>query len=141
MIRVTRDISISEDELCEDFVRASGPGGQKVNKVATAVQLRFDAANSSSLPGETRRRLLRIAGSRATAEGEIVIEARRHRSRERNREEALGRLVELIRLAAQKPKRRRRTRPTRASKERRIQNKKVRSKRKQLRKPPRRSDE
>lgn len=141
LIRVTRDISISEDELQEDFVRASGPGGQKVNKVASAVQLRFDAGNSPNLPDDVRRRLLRIAGSRATESGEIIVESQRHRSQERNREEARRRLFELIRRAAQKPKRRRRTRPTRASRERRIQDKKAQSKRKQLRKRPRRGEE
>jgi len=137
MIQVTRNIVLSEDELQVNFVRASGPGGQNVNKVATAVQLRFDAAGSPSLSSEVRERLLRLAGNRATEDGEIIIDARRHRTQERNRQDAVDRLVELIRRAAVRPKKRRATRPTRASRERRLDQKRKRSavKRTRSRKP------
>ncbi|MCB1151724.1 aminoacyl-tRNA hydrolase [bacterium] len=127
MIEVTRTIRLSEDELQVSFVRASGPGGQNVNKVATAVQLRFDAAGSPSLSAEVRERLLRLAGKRATDDGEIIIDARRYRTQERNRQDAVERLVELIRRAAVRPKARRATKPTRASKERRLDQKRQRS--------------
>lgn len=133
MLRVTPHIFLDESELHEEFVRSAGPGGQNVNKVSTAVQLRFDAANSPNLPDDVRRRLLRMAGDRATAQGEIVIEARRRRTRERNRADAQERLFDLIRRAAKKPKRRVPTRPTRASRERRLEEKRMRSKVKQLR--------
>jgi len=126
MIGVTDRISLRDDEIELDFVRASGPGGQNVNKVATAVQLRFDAAGSPSLPEDVRRRLLRLAGRRATDDGVIVIDARRHRTQERNRQDAIDRLVDLIFRAAQTPKPRRRTRPTRASRRRRVDDKKRR---------------
>lgn len=126
MIQITDQIALDEAELEERFVRASGPGGQHVNKVATAVQLRFDAGRSSSLPERVRSRLLRLAGSRATASGIIVITADRFRSQSRNRADALARLVELIRKAAQPVKPRRATVPTRASRERRLEEKKRR---------------
>ncbi len=128
MIKVTEDIHIDEGELTEKFIRSSGPGGQNVNKLATAVQLRFNAAGSTSLPAPVRARLLALAGSRATTEGEIVIEADRFRTREANRADALDRLLDLIRRAIHKPKPRRKTRPTKASKERRLKSKKSRSK-------------
>jgi len=126
MIRITPAIAIREDEIAESFLRASGPGGQNVNKVETAVQLRFDVANSPSLTADVKRRLERLAGSRLTREGVVVITAQRHRTRERNRADALERLIALIRRAAVPPKPRRPTRPTLASKRRRLEQKKRR---------------
>ena len=126
MIRITDQIALDDSEIEERFVRASGPGGQNVNKVATAVQLRFDAAGSPSLPERVRARLLKLAGSRATLSGVVIITAERFRTQSRNRADALARLVELVRKAAQPVKARRATRPTRASRERRIQEKKRR---------------
>jgi ribosome-associated protein len=123
MIHVTRTITIDESEIQEYFVRASGPGGQNVNKVATTVQLRFDVANSRSLPEEVRTRLISLAGNRITEDGILIIDARRFRTQGRNREDATGRLVELIRNAAQRPIIRRKTRPTLASKIRRLESK------------------
>lgn len=134
MLRITQDLSIRETELKLDFVRSSGPGGQNVNKVATAVQLRFDALRSPSLPEEVRRRLLRIAGKRVSKEGVLVIDARRFRTQERNRQDAVERLVEWIRRAAEEPKKRIRTRPTLRSKEHRLEGKRQRGEIKRLRK-------
>lgn len=124
MIVVNRQIRIDEDELVLEFVRSSGPGGQNVNKVATAVQLRFDVAGSPSLPEDVRKRLLALGGSRVTTEGVLVLDARRFRTQERNREDAIQRLVELVRKAAVRPKKRRATKPTRASREARLASKK-----------------
>ncbi len=126
MIPVTDAIALRDDELVFDFVRASGPGGQNVNKVSTAVQMRFDAAGSPSLPNEVRERLIRLAGNRATLDGVIIIDARRFRTQERNRQDAIDRLVALIVKATHRPKPRRRTRPTASSRRRRIDDKKRR---------------
>ncbi|MDP7636963.1 MAG: alternative ribosome rescue aminoacyl-tRNA hydrolase ArfB [Phycisphaerae bacterium] len=132
MIRITRDISIDENNVREEFTRDSGPGGQNVNKVATAVQLRFDV-NASHLPHDVRGRLARLAGRRMTEDGVLIIDARRYRRQNRNRQDAMARLVELIRKAAKKPKRRRKTTPTLASKERRLDTKHHRGRTKSLR--------
>ena len=127
MLQITPTLAIDESELEERFVRASGPGGQNVNKVATAVQLRFDVERSPSLPDEIRTRLHAIAGSRMTSEGVLVIDARTHRTQAENREEARQRLIDLLRQASIRPKRRRKTRPSKASKERRLTSKKSRA--------------
>jgi ribosome-associated protein len=127
MIQITPAIEINEREIQLEFIRASGPGGQKVNKVATAVQLRFDAANSPSLPDEVRRRLIRLAGKRMTEDGVLVIHAKRFRSQDRNRRDAIDRLIALIRKASIQPKSRLKTKPSKASKERRLEAKRRRS--------------
>jgi ribosome-associated protein len=133
MIRITGRISIDEREIAESFVRASGPGGQNVNKLSTAVQLRFDVRHSPSLPPDVAARLERLAGARLTRDGVLVITAQRHRTQLRNRQDALDRLIELIRRAATPPTPRRPTRPTAASRERRIEGKKRRARTKGLR--------
>jgi ribosome-associated protein len=126
MIRITGNVAIDESEISESFIRASGPGGQNVNKLATAVQLRFDVRHSPSLPDEVRARLERIAGRRLTRDGVLVITAQRYRTQERNRDDALARLIELIRAATERPRPRRPTRPTFASKVRRLEGKRRR---------------
>jgi ribosome-associated protein len=133
MVPVTANIALDEREIEESFIRASGPGGQNVNKVASAVQLRFDARHSPSLPPEVRSRLEHLAGSRLTREGVIIITAQRHRAQARNREDALARLLDLIRRAAHPPRKRRPTEPSGASRERRIESKKRRAGIKRLR--------
>ena len=133
MIRITDRISIDETELDESFVRSSGPGGQNVNKLSTAVQLRFDVRLSPSLPNDVAVRLMKLAGSRMTKDGVLVIVAQRHRTQERNRADARERLVELIREAAVPPVPRRATKPTKTSKKQRLESKKRRSGIKNLR--------
>ena len=133
MIYVTPAISINTSEIQEDFIRASGPGGQNVNKVATAVQIRFNVVQSPSLPDDVRRRLMRLAGRRITENGILIIHARRFRTQKQNRQDARERLVQLIRKAAQRPRPRRKTTPTHASKIRRLSAKQRRSRTKRLR--------
>jgi ribosome-associated protein len=133
MIRITDTISIDEAELEESFVRSSGPGGQNVNKLSTAVQLRFDVRRSPSLPNDVAIRLMRLAGKRMTKDGVLVLIAQNHRTQERNRADARDRLIELIRQASIAPVKRRPTKPTKASRERRIESKKRRSGIKSLR--------
>lgn len=132
MLRITPTLSIDEREIHFDFVRASGPGGQNVNKVATAVQLRFDVARAN-LPEDIRGRLIRLAGSRMTDKGVLLIDARRFRTQERNRQDALERLIALIREASEKPRRRIKTRPTLASRRRRLETKHHRAETKRTR--------
>ena len=136
MLTITPSISLDERELTFAFVRASGPGGQNVNKVATAAQLRFDVRNSPSLPEEVKARLLKLAGKRMTQEGILVIEAKRYRTQEQNREDALQRFSALIQKALEKPKSRRATRPGAAARARRIESKKRRAEIKRTRQRP-----
>ena len=133
MIKVNDEISIRDDEILEKFIRSDGPGGQNVNKVSTAVQLRFDALRSPSLPPDVGKRLAHLAGSRLTQDGEVVITARRHRTREANRKDALARLVDLIAKAAVSPRKRVPTRPNRATVRHRLEDKAKRAQVKRLR--------
>ncbi len=133
MIPVTAKIALDDREIAEVFIRASGPGGQNVNKVASAVQLRFDARHSPSLPDDVRGRLEQLAGTRLTRDGVIVITAQRHRAQARNRDDALARLLDLIRRAAHPPPKRRTTKPPASARERRIEGKKRRGGIKRLR--------
>ncbi len=136
MISVTPNIRLDESELEFAFVRSSGPGGQNVNKVATAVQLRFDLVNSRSLPADVRARMIARAGKKLTREGVLILTAQRFRTQERNRADAIERLVEMIRAAATPLKRRTKTKPTRASKHARVDQKRRRSSTKRLRGRP-----
>lgn len=141
MIQVTPFLSIDENEIQEEFILSSGPGGQNVNKVATAVQLRFDVSNSPSLSPEIKERLIHLAGSRMTKDGVLIINARRFRTQEGNRQDALLRLVELIRQAAEKPRPRRKTTVKAAAKQRRLDEKRQRSTTKRMRGPVPRTEE
>jgi ribosome-associated protein len=136
MIRITDHIALDESELDESFIRSSGPGGQNVNKLSTAVQLRFDVRRSPSLPDEVRTRLERLAGKRLTRDGVLIITAQNHRTQERNRADALDRLIALVGQAAVRPVPRRATKPTKASRRRRLESKKRRSGIKALRGGP-----
>ena len=140
MITITDDITIDEDEITFKFARSSGPGGQNVNRVETAAQLRFDVRRSTSLPEQARQRLERLARNRITRDGILLINARRYRSQERNREDAVKRLVALVWEAAQRPRTRRRTRPSASVRERRLSGKKHRGQLKQQRNQVHRSD-
>ena len=133
MLEISPILSIPDDEIKVEFVRASGPGGQNVNKVATAVQLRFDAANSPSLAADVKERLLKLAGARATKDGEILIEAKQYRTQEQNRADAILRLQDLIRKALVRPKIRRPTRPGTAARAARVTAKKQRGAIKKIR--------
>ena len=136
MIRIDDRLSIDEDEIEESFIRASGPGGQNVNKVSTAVELRYDARGATTLPEDVRERLMKLAGSRLTLDGVIVLLAQRFRTQARNRGDALDRLVALVRQAAVRPIKRIATRPTLGSKTRRLDAKKIASTTKSLRRKP-----
>jgi ribosome-associated protein len=133
MIEITPTLYIDERELQFDFIRSAGPGGQNVNKVATAVQLRFDIISSTSLASDTKGRLIQLAGKRVTTDGVLLIEAKRFRTQEQNRENAIQRLVELIRKSLVKPKSRKKTRPSAASKEKRLRSKKAKGEIKKIR--------
>ena len=133
MIKITDSIYINESELKESFIRSSGPGGQHVNKVATAVQLRFNAKNSRDISEEVYNRLRTIAGSRLTEDGNLIIESREYRSQSQNRQVVLEKLISLLQQAAKKPKRRTPTRPSQASVEKRLRNKRLQSEKKKSR--------
>ncbi len=133
MLQITPDLALDEKDLTYDYIRASGPGGQNVNKVSSAVQLRFDVANSATLSLETRERLKKLAGNRLTQSGELVIEAKRYRTQEQNRIDAEQRLAALVQKALERPRKRRPTRPSAAAAARRVDTKKRRGQVKRLR--------
>ena len=135
MIQITPEISLDENELRFEFVRSGGPGGQNVNKVSTAAQLRFDVKHSPNLGRELKERIIKLAGRKMTREGVLVIHASTFRSQEKNREDALRRLSQLIREALRSPRQRKKTKPTLASKTKRLESKKKRSKVKEMRRP------
>ena len=132
-MEINSSIQINENELTFDYIRAAGPGGQNVNKVATAVQLRFDVWNNESLPVDVKSRLIKLAGKRITNEGVLIIEARRFRTQEQNRDDAIERFTTLLRKSLEAPKRRQKTKPTASSREKRLQSKKKRSDVKRIR--------
>lgn len=134
MIEITPDITIHDDEIEFEFIRASGPGGQNINKVASAVQLRFDVINSTSLPLDVRDRLINTAGNRISSEGILIIEAKRYRSQERNRQDAIDRFIKMVKASTEKPKSRKPTKPSEESKRRRLEDKRRHAERKRLRK-------
>lgn len=133
MIKITNSITLNPAEINFSFIASPGPGGQNVNKVATAVQLRFDVVGSSSLPEDVRARLIALLGKRLTNKGELIIHANRHRTQNRNKEDALERLIQLIKRASIPPKKRKKTKPTFASKQQRLNTKKLHGKKKALR--------
>jgi len=133
MIRISPNIAIDEKDIIFEFIRSSGPGGQNVNKVSTTVQLRFDLEEASGVPADVKNRLAKLAGRRLTKEGILIIQAGRYRKQEQNRQDAMERLVQLLRAAAAKPRKRVKTKPTRAARERKLAEKKRRSRLKQMR--------
>ncbi|RLB27554.1 MAG: aminoacyl-tRNA hydrolase [Deltaproteobacteria bacterium] len=135
MIHITRTIAIDKRDIKQEFIRSSGPGGQNVNKVSTAVQLRFNVV-TSSLPDDVRKRLIHLAGRRITEDGVLIIQAQRFRTQERNRQDSIDRLVKLIRKASERPKVRRKTKPSLGSKRRLLETKRHRSEAKRMRRPP-----
>ena len=135
MIHITRTIAIDERDIKQEFIRSSGPGGQNVNKVSTAVQLRFNVV-TSSLPDDVRKRLIHLTGRRITEDGVLIIQAQRFRTQERNRQDSIDRLVKLIRKASERPKVRRKTKPSLESKRRLLETKRHRSEAKRMRRPP-----